>query len=219
MNNTLFNNLKIVNAETSMLWSLCPFHKDTTRANLSISLHPKYLGRYKCWACGEEGWLTLEQQKVLQLESKNICKKQYAPINWFKAAESCYNHYFDLSGYDPLAEDWDIASKVLSILRAGWSFDYEAYTFPFRNENNEITGIQLRYPSGKKRCIEGSKLGIFIPQGIDWTKQQIIFITEGVSDLATLLDMGFVGVGRASANSCEGVVIKWLENNTKKGTT
>lgn len=202
----LFNNLKIVSAERNMLWSLCPFHKDGSRANLSISLHGKYLGRYKCWACGKEGWLTPSQKQHLDLESKKKYK-QYAPIDWTSLLRKYILSYCKNNINPP----FNVNDFVLEQLNCGWD---NVYTFPFRNEKNEVIGIQLRYPDGKKRCIEGSKLGLFIPQGVDWIKQNIILICEGVSDTAVALDMGFNAVGLPSATAGHEIIISWLLKNT-----
>jgi len=209
MTNKQFNNLKILQIGNNNIWALCPYHNDTNRPNLSISIVDKYYGHYKCWACPAEGWLSESQKQSLRTDimSKKY-NKPYNPIDWVALNNVYRDCYIGLYPDIP----FNVNRQTLWQLRCGWCIENNAYTFPFRNENNEIIGIQLRYPDGSKCCIEGSRLGLFIPQGIDWSKQDTIFITEGVSDLATLLDMEFIGIGRPSANSCEDLITAFHTN-------
>ena len=60
-------------------------------------------------------------------------------------------------------------------------------------------GIQFRSWDGRKSCVRGSRLGLFIPKDIVF-KQEIV-VTEGASDCAALLDLGFAVVGRPSCGA------------------
>jgi len=122
--------------------------------------------------------------------------------------------------------NWNVSAKVLH--RLGVGVDDEGNTFPMYNEFNKIIGIQRRFFNGRKCCVEGSRLGLFLPTLPRVPKQlrsatvgdagglkmdSTIFITEGVSDLAVLLDLGFYGIGRPSCNTGEELIVKWLSVN------
>lgn len=211
------DNLTIIDEGDKFLFAICPFpeHEDT-EPSLCINKIPnngRPKGYWFCFGCNKFGQISEEKVDSLCKKPSNYreddVKSDYVPIDWAKwidENEETFWNYDDKFGYP-----FNVHHIVLQDLNCGWWMS--AYTFPFRNENNEITGIQLRYLNGKKRCIEGSKLGLFIPQGVDWSKQDTVFITEGVSDLAILLDLGFVGIARPSANSCNDIVYKWLKNN------
>lgn len=98
-----------------------------------------------------------------------------------------------LCGEGFLANDIGVSVDSLISLGCGWGGGYSSYTFAMRDGDNNIIGIQLRGES--KKCITGSRLGLFIPQ---IEPQKICFVCEGASDCAALLTMGFFAIGRAS---------------------
>ncbi len=69
---------------------------------------------------------------------------------------------------------------------------------PMRDGDNKIIGIQLRFDDGTKKCVTGSRGGLFIPQ---CETQKIAYICEGMSNAAALLTMGFFAIGRFNCNS------------------
>jgi DNA primase len=54
----------------------------------------------------------------------------------------------------------------------------------------------MRGKDGRKWAIKGSKQGLFIPRGLD--NRKVMFICEGPTDTAAMLDLGFNAVGRPS---------------------
>ena len=134
--------------------------------------------------------------------------------------------YVAQAGQYKVIPNWNVSAKVLH--RLGIGADNEGNTFPMYNEFNKIIGIQRRFFNGRKCCVEGSRLGLFLA-GLPKVPKQLrsatvgdagglktdstIFITEGVSDLAVLLDLGFYGIGRPSCNTGEELIVKWLSVN------
>jgi DNA primase len=65
----------------------------------------------------------------------------------------------------------------------------------FRHERR-LVGIRMRGTDGRKWAIKGSKQGLFIPK--DLPENKVLFICEGPTDTAAMLDLGFAAVGRPS---------------------
>jgi hypothetical protein len=96
-----------------------------------------------------------------------------------------------------LALDLGVSDISLARLECGWSYPENAYSFPMRNGLGEIVGVSLRGRTGTKWGITGSKLGLFIPRNL--TTEGPLFMPEGASDTAALLDLGLNAVGRPQA--------------------
>jgi len=135
---------------------------------------------------------------------KPMRKKRPISINW-NILNQCYIKTWSKCHFKPFA----VSDSALEQIETGW--DGEAYTFSLRNSDDEITGIQRRFPSGKKRMVKGSLNGIFIPR-LDWDKlsnKWCLFICEGVSDTATALDMGLPAIGRHNCGTGKDHIIKF----------
>ncbi len=89
--------------------------------------------------------------------------------------------------------------SAASLKRLGTGFDGKAFTFPMRDENMRIIGIRRRFGDGHKRALTGSTNGLFVSSGLNRDKP--LFITEGPSDCATALDLGFEAIGRPNCDS------------------
>ncbi len=61
-----------------------------------------------------------------------------------------------------------------------------------------VTGIRLRAPNGRKWSVPGGKEGLFVPSGLPSGGR--LLVTEGPTDTAALLDLGFTAVGRPSCS-------------------
>ena len=196
---------KIEHISDNRAWSLCPYHDDTVRPNLSISLDKEYYGRFKCWACGKEGNLTDKQMEELNLSKK---KKRLKPIsiNWERLTQE-YALYSDK--WRELQELWDVRNTALLQFRCGW--DGEAYTFPMYNIVGSglcTTGIQRVWLDGKnKRAVYGSQLGLFMPNCLD---DNTIFIVEGISDAVAVYDLGFDVIGKPCATYGDKIIQHFL---------
>lgn len=206
-----FNKLKITQVDRIRAWSLCPFHKDTETANLSITISGDYEGRYKCWACGVSGGL--KNAQLNQIKEQTPVKTQRAKdttpeiVNWDKYINQCvtylkYNPLFKLQ----LANELDITPSLLD--RWGIGFNGEAFVIPMMHPYSYkwgYCGAQLRHFNGKKRTVKGSKVGHFMERMfisncyrlfIRVPKyQEVLCICEGFSDAIAINDLGFYSIG------------------------
>lgn len=186
-------------------YATCPKHKDT-HPSLAIDIVGQYAGCFHCFSCGYSGKISQEELQQLKERHKMEKYENPTPINWGDIANMYGN-------YGPpvfLTYKWDICMDILYDLCIG--DDGEAATIPMCNEDGEVVGIQRQFPDGKKCCIEGSQLGLFVPY---WYPKDFdhMFITEGCSDCASIMDLGFFAIGRASAGTCIDMTVKWVKKN------
>jgi 5S rRNA maturation endonuclease (ribonuclease M5) len=102
---------------------------------------------------------------------------------------------------DRLAVAFGVSSTSLRRLRIGWLPDRRGWGFPMRSAAGAVVGVRLRFPNGKKLSVRGGREGLFLPE--DLRPGGRLLITEGPTDCAALLDLGFSAVGRPS---CRGGV-------------
>jgi DNA primase len=67
-----------------------------------------------------------------------------------------------------------------------------------QNAAGQTVGIRLRLPTGRKLAVKGSRQGLFLPEGIEPGGR--LFVAEGPTDAAALLDLAFRAVGRPSCS-------------------
>ena len=211
MKNADFQQLNIAFTEHGKVWCFCPMHNDTIRPNLSISLLDKYYGRYKCWACSAEGYLSKEQMDKLNLSESTVYKNNIKSLHtlWAQHTQSCY---VNLQKYPllklGLAKELDISTKSLDDWQVG--YDGNAFTIPmFRedlpeyNRERGFCGIQRRFPDSSKRCVTGSHLGLMYPHAR--ISDYYIFICEGFSDGISVWDLGLQSITRPHCRYIDGI--------------
>jgi hypothetical protein len=76
-----------------------------------------------------------------------------------------------------------------------WAEPYQAWAWPMRNGAGDIAGIRLRNDEGRKWAVRGSKQGLFCSS---YPAAEKGFITEGPTDCAAAISLGFYAVGRPS---------------------
>ena len=150
------------------------------------------------------------EYKNLKMPKK---KKFKAPINW-NTLNKLYEQKITRTQICDLAKEFVIYSGFLIHLGMGW--DGEAYTFPVKSPDGEIIGIQRRFKDGSKCMVKGSSLGLFVSC---LEPQDTLYITEGVSDLACLLDLGFYGIAKPSAKVGNQMVIEYVGKTLPKQIT
>ena len=72
------------------------------------------------------------------------------------------------------------------------------WTFPMLDSIEQTIGVRLRSTDGFKYAINGSMQGIFVPRDLGKSGKPIVMITEGPTDCAAILDLGFDAIGRPS---------------------
>ena len=106
----------------------------------------------------------------------------------------------------------DLGVSVDSLVRIGiaWAGPHRAWAFAMRDEQGRICGIRLRAENGSKWAVTGSKQGLFWPAGISPPDLPVL-ITEGPTDCAAALDLGFYAIGRPACRGMETTLTKMLK--------
>jgi len=174
--------------------AFCQFHEDSITPNLKIEKHGKYRGRWKCWACGANG--NIPPEDVIDLV------RNYEPMNdkpnnidWDSLQQKYLLGDMKFRKSLEIALEWKVSPSTVWEYCFGWT-DFDMYSVPMRDRHNIIVGIQLRDLEGKKYSVEGSQLGLFIPQH---SYNFNPLIVEGVSDAIVASECGYFGIGLPSA--------------------
>ncbi|HBN75172.1 MAG TPA: hypothetical protein DD473_05015, partial [Planctomycetaceae bacterium] len=96
-----------------------------------------------------------------------------------------------------LARNLGVSVDALRCLKVGYNDFDKTFTFPERDGQGNIIGILLRYPSGPKKRIRGSKSGLSYADAWD-DGTGPVFAVEGPSDTAALMTLGCNAIGRPS---------------------
>jgi len=92
-----------------------------------------------------------------------------------------------------------VSRSALERLQVGW--DGRNWSFPMRNESEQVTGITLRPRQGKKFSVTGSVAGVYWPEGVEAASVETLFLPEGPTDCAALLDLDCEAIGRYSCRA------------------
>ena len=103
--------------------------------------------------------------------------------------------------YDTCARRLGVSADSLRRLGAGL-YRPGVWAWPMYGPDG-VCGIRLRSDAGKKWAVEGSKAGLFIPDGAVPDLLTEIAVVEGPTDCAAALDLGLWAIGRPS---CTGAV-------------
>ena len=99
-----------------------------------------------------------------------------------------------------LEDSLGIPSAGLIRLGVGWSAEHNATTWPMSDESNMVVGVRLRsMRTGRKWSVPGGKAGFFLPKDLSKGMDRL-FVTEGATDTAAFLSLGFDCIGRPSCN-------------------
>jgi len=101
-----------------------------------------------------------------------------------------------ITDHDWLSSHLGVTASSLERLQVGWTGD--AYSFPMRNEDGIVTGITLRGKDGRKWSVTGGHAGVYWPIGVEATSRDTLFLPEGPTDCAAMLDVGCEAIGRYS---------------------
>ena len=146
----------------------------------------------------DAGWLhklVPDQKPVKRHRAKS--KKRGPPPDFYRLTQQ---YLAKVSGYTVLSNTLGVSPKSLARLQMGWCATSKAYAFPMRDGANRIVGIRLRSSTGKY-AVRGSRNALFWPVGVAADSKNLLFICEGPTDTAALLDLGFDAIGRASCNT------------------
>jgi hypothetical protein len=97
-----------------------------------------------------------------------------------------------------LAASLGLLAPSLIAIGAVEAIQHRAWAFPMRDGQGNIVGIRLRNDQGRKWAVPGSRQGVFES---DTMPQSIALITEGPTDTAAAIGIGFYALGRPSCNT------------------
>lgn len=145
--------------------------------------------------CGDAGWLHKLTDKRWDIPKHE--PHQDEPLPDFTRMQQWFRRDVQKVDIESFASSLGLTSYSLNRLGIGWCG--WGWTFPMRDEGGVVRGVRVRKPDGSKLAITGSKDGLFVPDGLEYACG--IYICEGPTDTAAMLDMGFEAVGRPS---CQG---------------
>lgn len=161
-------------------------------------------GEAKLLKSGETGWLHRDRvsRPVPPMEPTKLNKPTIdcgALISeWSKKTKHEWVYEF--------ARSLGVSVGSLVALSISYAGPHRAWAFPMRDGHENVVGIRLRTPNGAKFAVPGSHAGCFIPLT---TPQRLAIITEGPTDTAAALDLGYFAIGRPSCSG-GGPIIKQL---------
>lgn len=145
---------------------------------------------------GEAGWLhRLGESRWTPPAVRSRTIEISKPADLSALAEQ-YSAAVPATGLQILANGLGVTTGSLVRLRTG--HDGEAWTFPMVDATGRVIGIRRRLPSGRKLSVKGGHDGVFIPD--DLGTPDPLLISEGPTDTAALLDLGFPAIGRPSCS-------------------
>ncbi len=148
---------------------------------------------------GEEGWL---HEKDNHTTYKPPPPKPVVTLDAAKLWNSWRSNK-----HSGLGAQLGVSDEALRRLGAVWAEQYRATAFPMRNGSGAMVGLRLRGTDGSKWAVRGSHQGIFIPDGLSVTGT--ILVTEGPTDAAAALDLGFYAIGRPSCRGGVPELVHW----------
>ena len=150
-----------------------------------------------------------------KMELVELPKKSKPPSRDWSALEHIY--YAGLQALpgrlDQLSSKGGLGgAEPLGLLRAGWISNARAYSFPMRDASGRTVGIHLRYLDGSKLCMKGSSLAMFVPGNFPDLAPDRLYICEGASDTAVILDRGLRAIGRPSNVGGLGMIVDYCKS-------
>ena len=145
--------------------------------------------------CGEAGWLHKLTGDVKPLPPVRQRKPQAGPGAVEQYARLPIGNRHPV---EALAANLGVSLASLDRLGCRWSTIHNAAAFPMQDDQGEIIGVRLRANNGRKWAIIGSHAGLFISDGEVGDQVTELWICEGPTDCAALLDLDVYAVGRPS---------------------
>lgn len=202
---------------------LCVVHTERT-PSLKIA-QGDHAVMFYCFGCGANGRDVIPKLREVGLwpergrdwDGPRPVRRAAAPkieprpinINWASMVRE-WKRQTTEDQVERLAQSLGVTFDSLARLDAAWARNYGAWAFPMRDGRERIIGIRLRKPDGFKFAVNGSRSGLIIPS--DVAEGAELWITEGPTDCAAGLALGFPTIGRPSCNSCEDMVFEFIRH-------
>ena len=111
---------------------------------------------------------------------------------------------------DALASRLCVSVASLRAFGVGWHHDRQAFTFAMRDADGRIVGVRTRHDDGAKRCLAGSRLGLFLADVDASIVPDWLLVCEGESDAAAARDLGFCAIGRPGCAACGATIVAYV---------
>ncbi len=108
---------------------------------------------------------------------------------------------------EAIAHSLGVSPESLFRLQVGWDHQRQAVTFPMSDALGHIVGIRFRRSDGSKLSLRGGSEGLFLPIDLQPRPGQLL-ITEGPTDCAAALSLGFQALGRPSCTGAQTQVVE-----------
>ncbi len=191
-------------------WVRCCFHKEDT-ASMCINKGGRWPWHYYCFACGAKGSpekfaeLTKQNPELVNFPIQENEPKQEIKYDWENVLEEMlpYQSLNDSVGFAELANHFGLRFETQEKFQIGYG-EYHSiknWFIPMFDSKGNICGLQQHYWKDDKhikKCVKYSKHGIFKPN-IKFDRSKPLFICEGFSDTAVMIEMGFQAIGRYNA--------------------
>ncbi|MFC1782020.1 hypothetical protein ACFL02_00355 [Planctomycetota bacterium] len=117
------------------------------------------------------------------------------------------------SKIEVLAKNLGLSSESLRRLGVGWYERESCWVWPLSNAQGRIVGLNRRFANGQKQIIASHKTGLYLPNNLPVNMAGMtLLVTEGGSDTAAGLDLGFWSVGRFNCTHGAGLLRKLLRD-------
>lgn len=194
--------LKNVKKKGNSIQANCPFHKGGNEKKPSFSVDLK-TGRYKCFACEEEGNYIKFISQMKNIGTKEAAKEIYKEIG-IDNIVPIEDYTIDIYAHEKkLPVDW---------LKEEWGLkNLKHYIgIPYFNKERKLIGTRKRGTNKDFKWNQNSKLWLYGIQNIEKIRQQeYVVLVEGESDTHTLsyYNIPVLGVpGASTFNSA------WVED-------
>ena len=190
----------------------CPFHSEKQGSlNINKTVHRgKPKGFFYCYGCAKSGELPHEiVDQLADTQSEHvttIAEPRFSVLQF-----EFWSREFQEDQAHELATKWNVDLTYLLGMGVGW--DGQAHTLPMHNEMSDVIGIQRQWPNGYKCMVTGTQLGLFIAD--NRYEVDVLIITEGASDLATAVQLGFEGIAKPNALVGNRLVYEYLKRHDR----
>jgi len=114
-----------------------------------------------------------------------------------------------------------VTPDAVKSLGIGFHHVLQAWSWPMFNGAGRPIGVMLRFYDGRKRCLKGSKLGLYIPgdRGLTLSNrpESLLLVAEGATDTAAALSLGYHAIGRPSCQVGDSYVVYYVRRMQRRG--
>lgn len=214
---------------------LCPFHQERT-PSFHVSPSKRFFHCFGCQAHGNAIDFVMKRDRVEFAEAlrrlnggyrvapsamppKPAVKERPKPRMRFDLICPAQIRAVNPTLLDQLSRNLGVTAQSLVRLDIGWagprwcgkcSEERNAWSFPMIDVAGCVRGVRLRFVEcGHKSAIAGGREGLFVPSGIQHAGR--LFICEGPTDTAALLDLNLLAIGRPSCRGGVSLIVDLLK--------